>query len=591
MIVLKCKDVFFTFLRSIQKMMIVIYTVFTIQFIHKSSYNNIWRQNEMKKDFKKSIIMITVLSLIGGSLIGCGAKKQVDTPKNAAAPSNGNAKVSYPIKTDATLSYWSPLASNLAQQFQTFGDSPVAKELEKKTGVKIKWIHPAVGQEKDQFNILLASGEYPDMIEYDWISKYPGGPDKALADKVIIKLNDQIQKNAPNLKKLLESQKDLDKMVKTDSNAYYVFPMVRQNDEQMVYAGPMVRKDWLDDLKLSVPETIDEWYTVLKAFKEQKGATAPMIIRNYSTGPNFYEAFFGAYNLSFDQINGWFIDDNGKVQYSALQPQLKDAFTTLNKWVKEGLLDKDFPLADQKSLDEKMLNGKAGAAVYLGGGGLNKWQQSVPSKDPKFNLVAAPYPVLKKGDVAFSGQRDANYNSEYSTVITTACKNPDIAAQWLDYGYSTEGAAIYNMGVEGDSYTMIDGVAHYTDKVMKNTEGKDFTTMQVRYQKANGPYIQSTDLLKDFNRPSNFVSYKVWSKTGAIKHKLPKFLSFTDEENSQIIKIKNDLTNYNNEMLVKFIMGQEPLTNFDKYVEQCKKLGAEKAITIYTAALERYNKR
>ena len=44
----------------------------------------------------------------------------------------------------------------------------------------------------------------------------------------------------------------------------------------------MIRKDWLDDLGLEVPETIDEWYTALKAFKEEKGATAPLTLNTYA---------------------------------------------------------------------------------------------------------------------------------------------------------------------------------------------------------------------------------------------------------------------------------------------------------------------
>lgn len=99
---------------------------------------------------------------------------------------------------------------------------------------------------------------------------YPGGPEKAITDKVILPLNDLIDKSAPNLKKLLQQDKELDKMIKTDNGTYYAFPMIRP-DNGLVFRGPMIRKDWLDELNLQVPTTIDEWYTVLKAFKEKKG--------------------------------------------------------------------------------------------------------------------------------------------------------------------------------------------------------------------------------------------------------------------------------------------------------------------------------
>ena len=46
----------------------------------------------------------------------------------------------------------------------------------------------------------------------------------------------------------------------------------------LVVQGGIIRKDWLDELGLAVPETLDEWHTVLTAFKEKKGAEAPAVL-------------------------------------------------------------------------------------------------------------------------------------------------------------------------------------------------------------------------------------------------------------------------------------------------------------------------
>ena len=43
-----------------------------------------------------------------------------------------------------------------------------------------------------------------------------------------------------------------------------------------VQSGPIIRADWLEELGLEVPQTIDDWTNVLTAFKEQKGAQAPL---------------------------------------------------------------------------------------------------------------------------------------------------------------------------------------------------------------------------------------------------------------------------------------------------------------------------
>ena len=75
-------------------------------------------------------------------------------------------------------------------------------------------------------------------------------------------------------------------MIKTDDGHYYVFPFVRGDEALCHTIGPMLREDWLEELGLEVPTTIDEWHTVLTAFKEKKGASAPFTWGIYHGGPD-----------------------------------------------------------------------------------------------------------------------------------------------------------------------------------------------------------------------------------------------------------------------------------------------------------------
>ena len=125
---------------------------------------------------------------------------------------------------------------------------------------------------------------------------YPGGAAKAIEDGVIIETTDYLDKYAPNLKSYLENHPNIDKIVKTDVGQYYSFPAIQGDDFLLTYTGLILRKDWLDELGLDVPETIDEWETVLTAFKEKKGAAAPItyedsLFKNSSS-------FLGAYGIA-----------------------------------------------------------------------------------------------------------------------------------------------------------------------------------------------------------------------------------------------------------------------------------------------------
>ncbi|WP_375533103.1 hypothetical protein [Paenibacillus terreus] len=81
----------------------------------------------------------------------------------------------------------------------------------------------------------------------------------------------------------------------------------------------------------------------------------------------------------------------------------------------------------------------------------------------------------------------------------------------------------------------------------------------------------------------------LWSNITQEKRMPP--VSISVEDSSRYSSIMTDVNTFKDEMILKFIMGTEPLDNFDNYVEMLKGLGIEEAIQIQQAALERYNNR
>ncbi|KKO52539.1 extracellular solute-binding protein [Paenibacillus sp. DMB20] len=541
----------------------------------------------LTRHLKTGLAAVMLMSLF---MAGCSQGGTVETPDGKKAEGGKSTEIgsTYPLNTNESIKSWEVLNMNAVTFYSNLADTPFGKALAEKTGVKVEYVHPNEQQTAEQFNLMIASDELPDVIEYDWTGRsagsYPGGPEKAIKDGVILELNDLIDQYAPNLKKKLEADPELDKMVKTDSGKYYVFPMIR-NPSGLVFRGPMIRKDWLDELNLPVPTTIEEWEKTLIEFRDKKGAKAPLSVTY--TGGNFEirDAFIGAYRTS----NTFYVDDSGKVKYGPIDPQYKDFLSLFRKWFAEGLFDKDFALTDTKALDNKILTGQTGATVNLLSGGLGKWMDAMKEQDPKFKLAATPYPTLKKGEVPFTGQLDFKYNPGPSKAITTAAKNPELVARWLDYAYSDEGAMLFNFGIEGESYAMENGKPAYTDLIKKN-EKYSLQQMVSQYSKPNGPY--EADERRNWNTyPEQDEAVKIWRETDAKKHILPAFITPTEEESKELGKIMTEVNSYKEEMFVKFIVGKEPMESYDHYVEQIKKLGIERAVEIYQNAMERYNKR
>jgi putative aldouronate transport system substrate-binding protein len=553
----------------------------------------------MQKNRKKMFTVLVATTLMGSLTVACSSSntptaESSTSPKATAggttAPAAAAAPASYPLKTDKTLTYWGELPGNVTGVKAAHADIPFFQDWQKKTGVPLKFLAPPTNQGQQALNVLLASGDLPDMIEFDWQGAFPGGPEKAIKDGYILKLNDTIDKFAPNLKKYLKEHPEIDKQVKTDNGSYYSFPFIRGDDYLRVYQGPIIRKDWLDELGLPIPETIDDWYTTLKAFKEKKGATAAFSV--VSVPRPFNElgngAFAGAYGVTRD-----FYIDNGTIKFGPAEKGYKDFLATLHKWYEEGLIDKNFATADGKALDANMASGATGVTVNNAGGGIGKWQPLITAKDPKGVLVAAPYPVLKKGDIAMYGQKDPSFSPGGMVAITASSKNIETAAKLLDYGYSEEGHNYFNFGTEGVSYKMENGYPKYTDLLMKNPDKLAPAQALSLYVRGNynGPFVQDKRYIEQYLAlQTQRDAVTTWSKTDVDKHKLPP-ITATPEESTELAKIMTDLNTLVDEMTLKIILGTEPVDSFDKYQEKFKSVKLSRALEIKKASLDRFNKR
>jgi putative aldouronate transport system substrate-binding protein len=548
-------------------------------------------KNMMKRSRTKLVAALAATTALSMLALACsGPSKPAADPSGGDSPSKGAAEtVTYPIQTDKTLTYWGELPGNLTGVKATHGEVPFFQDWQKKTGIPIKFTTAPTNQGKEALNVMLASGNLPDMIEYNFVS-FPGGPEKAIKDGYIRKLNDLIDKYSPNLKKYLQEHPDVDKMVKTDSGSYFAYPFIRGDDVLMVYQGPIVRKDWLDELGLPIPTTIDEWTTMLRTFKEKKGAAAPLsVISKPRIFNDFYSGgFVGAYG-----VTRAFYLEGSDIKFGPAEPGYKDFLALFRSWYAEGLLDKNIATVDTKALDANIASGATGATIGNAGGGIGKWMPLVTAKDPKAKLVAAPYPVLKKGDTPKFGQREQPFSLGGMVAITATSKNPELAARLLDYGYSEEGHMFFNFGTEGVSYKMENGYPKYTDLIMNNPDKLAPAQAMSMYFRGNynGPFVQDKRYLEQYLAlPEQREAIEVWGKTDMAKHQLPP-ITPTPEESSEFAKIMTDIDTLVDEMTLKIVLGTEPLDTFDTYVSKMKSLKLDRAIEIQKAALDRYNKR
>lgn len=513
-------------------------------------------------NIKKMVACISAVAVV--SLAGCGKDTNMST---------GSEKTKFV--------WWSQLFSTVSQTSESFGDTPFYQELAKRCNVELEFVHPAAGQEKEKFNIMCASGEFPDIIEWDFTS-YKGGPAKAVEDGVIIYLDDYM-KYAPNYSKYLKEHPEVEKQVLTDDGKHYTFAFLRGDDSLMCWKGPQIRKDLLDKAGLSLPETIDDWDKALRKFKEM-GIEYPLSLRK---GFDFVDTFSGAYGVSQE-----FYQEDGKVKYGPIEPGFRDYINLLRTWFADGILDNDFFAQDGKAFVSKITSGNVGAYIGAAGSEMGAWLPVLQGIDSSYNLSGTKYPVLKAGDTPRFGQKDFAYYPIVSVSISSQCKNIEEAVKLLDYGYSEEGHLFWNFGIEGVSYNMTDGYPQYTDEVLKNPDGLSIAGAMSKYSAGcyGGPFVQDARYYEQYlPYEQQKEAIRLWTDHDD-STRIPT-LSYTEKENDEYSKKYTAIKSYIDENLLKFISGQKSMDEWDSFVAQIKSDGIEDVIKIKQDALDRFNDR
>jgi putative aldouronate transport system substrate-binding protein len=386
----------------------------------------------------------------------------------------------------------------------------------------------------------------------------------------------------PNLNKYYTDNPSIARQVKSDDGSFYLVPFIRGSDELRFTSGPVLRADWLKADGLNPPETIAEWEAVMTAFKNKNGAEAPFS----GSMDHLQRVFVQAY-----EVTQLFYPQGKEIKFGPMEPGFKAYLTQLAAWYQKGLIDRNFMTFDRKYQDAVMTNNKAGAGYCAGGGQVGPYIVTGQKTNPSYDLVATTFPVMKKGQkVKYTNSFE--FTSNGHVVITTACKDVEGAARWLDYAYGKEGHLLFNFGTLGVSYTMVNGVPTYTDLVLKDPK-RSIAQAISNYALApmNGPFVQDVGYIQQFyTMPQQKAALKKWSTKDATTSIEPP-VTLTTREASDYARIMIDINTYVDEMKAKFILGTEPLSNLDKFQATIRSMGINVALATRQAALDRYYKR
>ena len=492
------------------------------------------------------------------------------------------------IADGVTLRFWFDLdlAANVPGM-QDYNDSLAYQWLEEQTGIHIEWIHPATGTSREAFNLLFASDDMPDLIYNSIANKmvYPTGHDMAIADGVYANLKDY-EDLMPNYMKVINSNPALARESVTDEGNRWCFFYIYEGGRGPNF-GPAIRQDFLDKVGLPLPETYDDWHTVLTAFKEQLGIDIPLYVANDSF--MWYSEFAAGFGVTRD----WSLAEDGNtVIFGPCEDGYGEYLDMMKQWYAEGLIDQSFSIRTSRwPEDDLLLNDKVGAfPVYTSWTGHDYYAKR-GATNPDFNLVGTKIPV-KEGGTAHYRMPNMLTNT-YCVAVNAKSKHLEEAIKWMDLQYGEKAAFVLNYGTiegkeDGSYYYDEEGKPHWGGIITNNPDGLTQSQGRMKYTTNNAPY-------EDYNRVMGmWADVQKQTQARLMESDYSGYISdsitMTEAEQEEFSDIMGDITTYVQEYTCNYIMGNTTQA-FDDFRAQLKSMGVDQAIALKQAAVDRYSQR
>jgi putative aldouronate transport system substrate-binding protein len=492
----------------------------------------------------------------------------------------------YPIaQSDVKLTYWMPLNAGAANFIASYDDNPSYQLVQKATGVDIEFIHPAAGTEKESFNLMLASGELPDIIQLQWSHWYNGNLRAMYDDGIIIDLTPYLEQHAPQYLEVINQTEQAQKQIYSDGQVLGFYKITYA--EKMPYDRFNVNKDWLDEAGMAEPKTIAQYEAFFDWILANKPGCTPCFFGNLKeTGELSMNLLMGA----FDVIYNWYVDaaDATQVRYWAAGDNYREFLEMISAWYDKGYLGKDFMSLTITEAQAMFDAGKLGCIA-------DSVDATYSRNKDKFTVTNLPY--MRKTEDYVLGANLANTpvgdGGEWVTVVTSACKNVEAAIEYLNYGYTYEGSLPFSFGVEGEHWNWGEnGLPQFTDEILNNEQGMTISNVSYALKIHFGSRYCYPDAIGHPGIASNQEALNIrsmWADDANEQNylQIPPIV-LTAEESAQRADLMVQVETYAKEMLLKFITGAEPLDNYDAYEAEINAMGLTDALAITQTALDRF---
>lgn len=337
-----------------------------------------------------------------------------------------------------------------------WGENLVSKAITEETGVNVQFITP-LGNETEKLNALIASDTLPDLITLGY---WEPQVDEMIDGDMVYALNELADTYAPQFWDVTD-EVAVNWYTREDGNIY-VYPnssISPQDLEENNLIGSnqtfLVKKDIYEAIgcpDMTTPEGFAE--AVKKAAEMFPNVEGKPLI------PVGAHCFDNEGNVSFDKFLMNFLaipwEKDGKLYDRHTDPEYIRWLKMFRQLGEEGYLATDIFVDTRTQMEEKLAEGRYFCMLYQYTDMLSQ-QKILYEKDPSKVYVAVEGPRNAKGDAPTLPC--TSISGWTVTLISKNCKNPERAMEFMSYLMSEAGQKTIFLGIEGETYDMVDGKA------------------------------------------------------------------------------------------------------------------------------------
>ncbi len=577
-----------------------------------------------------------------------GEAPEEETQEEAAAPKENPYDA-----LDATFTYLSDGGQDF-DFFTTYDEQPalrywLSKEWDadgdgKSKKLELSVMVPPAGNERNQFNTLLATAEYPEVMS---INHSTDKPSRLYEEGVALDLTDLVNEYMPNYKAYMENNETYGPLMYNDGR---IIVLYQYNDApDTPWCGWMYRRDWIvkygkdakgnsfsggwnedhsdwtDDVVFpsgnTTPIFISDWewmFDIFETAMKEEGIEDGYVFQLY------YPGYYQTGNLMSGFGGGSpneYITADGKAKFGAAEDGMRAYLECMNTWYEKGWINSNFEENTSSQffqIDAPVVySGKCGCwmglkaqlgyGMYLDNNPLLDNICVMGACEPTNDVYGSddckdvePRVFLQFGNGPYGG-----------VVITNKAEGKDLATLLtaMDYLYGQEGSLLRQYGLSDKMQAEVQN-PFYIEHGMENgvwyedeEDGHPVYRVDGRRELETGlsgalcmahisfgrkPY-KNVDLGRGPLMDRNLAEIARYTAVGSIPDILKNQLSGDDADN--ISGIKTQVNTYMEQIAGDFVTGRKDIEDdavWQEYVNQINEFHPEQVEEIYNRILEKY---